>query len=94
MTDAVALEQQTTEQLRDRALSVATHRGDLKFLWSVLTHLDSVEAASTEGGSAGEISGTIADLVVAVQQLTGHAELGEAEPLLRAKFLDYLRDHG
>lgn len=92
MTDA-ALEALSTDDLRERAMSVALHRADVKFLWSVLTHLDTVGGASTEGGSAGEIGGSVTDLINAVQQISGRADLGESEPLLRAKFIDYLSQH-
>ena len=45
---------------------------------------------ASSDGSAGGITGSIAELVDLGRELTGH-DLGDDEPLVRARFLDYLR---
>ena len=88
MTDT--LEELTTDQLRERAFDQARKARDLGFFWEVITHLRSARSIAAEDGSAGHIAGTITELVEIVRELGGH-NLGEDEPLLRARFLDYLR---
>ena len=80
----------STEELRSRAFSQAEQAHDVGFFWDVAKHLRSARAIAGEDGSSGAITGTIAEAVGLVRELTGHAPLGEDEPLLRAKFLDYL----
>ena len=50
------------------------------------------QAIAGEDGSSGAITGSITELVHLVRELSGRQPLGEDEPLLRARFLDYLRD--
>lgn len=88
MTDT--LEQLTTDELRERAFDKARKARDLGFFWEVVTHLRSARSIATEDGSAGHIAGTITELIEIVRELGGH-DLGEDEPLLRARFLQYLR---
>ena len=44
---------------------------------------------ATEDGSSGGITGSISEAVEIVRELMGK-DLGNDEPLLRAKFVDYL----
>ena len=87
------LESLSTDELRRRAFSVAEDRRDVGFFWEVATHLRSAHAIAGEDGSSGAITGTIAEAVEVVRELSGRAPLGDDEPLLRARFLDYLRTH-
>lgn len=80
----------STEELRSRAFAKAEHAHDVGFFWDVAKHLRSARAIAGEDGSSGAITGTIAEAVALVRELSGHAPLGEDEPLLRARFLDYL----
>ena len=92
MPDAFAeLDSLSTEELRHKAFRVAERRLDVAFLWDVVRHLRPTHDAVSEDGSAGGIGGTIADAVSAIRELTGNEGFGDAEPLLRAKFLDYLQ---
>lgn len=84
------LEELSTEQLRVRAFAAAQSAHDLRFFWDLATHLRAARAISVEDGSAGSITGTLAELVELVRELMGK-DLGVDEPLLRARFLDYLR---
>jgi hypothetical protein len=80
----------STEELRARAFDKAEREHDVRFVWEVATHLRSARAIAGEDGSSGAITGTLAEAVTLVRELMGKAPLGEDEPLLRARFLDYL----
>ena len=81
----------TTEELRVRAFGKAEKAHDLGFFWDVAKHLRHARSIAGEDGSSGAITGTVAEAVGLVRELMGKAPLGDDEPLLRAKFLDYLR---
>lgn len=85
------LESLSTDELRSRAFDKAEREHDARFFWDVATHLRSARAIAGEDGSSGAITGSIAEAVTLVREMMGKAPLGEDEPLLRAKFLDYLR---
>ena len=86
------LESLSTEELRSRAFDKAERAHDVRFFWDIATHLRSSRAIAGEDGSSGAITGTIAEAVELVRELTGRAPLdGDDEPLLRARFVDYLR---
>ena len=95
--DPVAIEELDrldTDELRRRAFAVAEHRRDLGFFWNLMRHLPSTADAATEDGSSGAIGQTLADVVGMFRELTGRESYGDHEPLLRAAFIDYLRQHG
>lgn len=79
-----------TEELRRRAFALAERRHDIGFFWDLVRHLPRTADASAEDGSAGGIGESIADVIGIFRQLTGHG-YGAAEPLVRAKFVEYLR---
>jgi hypothetical protein len=86
------LDSLSTEELRHRAFEQAEQRRDARFVWEVATHLRAAHAIAGEDGSSGSITGSIAEGVLVVRELMGKAPLApEDEPLLRARFLDYLR---
>jgi hypothetical protein len=94
MTDVPSVEELdrlSTEELRQKAFDRAESKRDVGFFWDLVRHLPSAETAGTEDGSAGNITGGIAESVEAVRELFGH-DLGDAEPLVRARFIDYLRE--
>jgi hypothetical protein len=80
----------STEDLRRRAFDKAQSAHDLHFFWDLTKHLRASRAIAAEDGSAGGITGTLAELVDLARELLGKG-LGEDEPLVRARFLDYLR---
>lgn len=92
MTAPQDLHALSTEELRRQAFAKAEHAHDVSFFWDVAKHLRSARAIAGEDGSAGAITGSIAEGVTLVREMLGKAPLGEDEPLLRAKFLDYLAD--
>jgi hypothetical protein len=87
----VNLEDLSTEELRQRAFDKAERDKDVGFVWDVVKHMRASQAIAGEDGSSGAITGTIAEAVHLVRELTGNVPLGDDEPLLRARFLDYLR---
>lgn len=82
-----ALDALSTEELREQAFALARERGDVRFFWSVLQHLP--HADDTEESDLGAIGATVDDAVALWREFTGHG-YGDAEPLLRAAFIDYL----
>jgi hypothetical protein len=82
----------STEQLRDRAFTVARKRHDLRFFWELTQHLPHADDTESVDGSTGSIGTSIEDAVGLWRELTGH-EYGEKEPVIRAAFIDYLQRH-
>jgi hypothetical protein len=91
VTDLDDLDALSTEELRRRAFAKAEHAHDVGFFWDVARHLRSARAIAGEDGSSGAITGSIAETVSLVREMLGKAPLGEDEPLLRARFQEYLR---
>jgi hypothetical protein len=84
------LDELTTEELRRRAFDKAQKAHDLHFFWDLTKHLRAARAIAAEDGSTGGITGSLAELVDLARELLGKG-LGDDEPLVRARFLDYLR---
>jgi hypothetical protein len=82
----------STEELRHRAFAAATKRRDVGFFWSVIRHLPHADDAEELDGSMGAFGASVDDAVGLFRELAGHG-YGEAEPLLRAAFIDYLMTH-
>ncbi|MDG4822426.1 hypothetical protein O7635_11255 [Asanoa sp. WMMD1127] len=87
-----ALDALSTEELRERAFHVARERLDVRFFWSVLRHLPGSENAAGLDGDLSETASFVDDAVAVFREFEGSG-LGEEEPLLRAKFIDYLLKH-
>lgn len=86
------LEDLSTDQLRQRAFDKAERDKDVGFFWDLVKHMRASSAIAGEDGSSGAITGSITELVHLVRELTGNTPLGDDEPLLRARFIDYLSD--
>jgi hypothetical protein len=86
----VDLDALTTDELRHQAFDKARDAHDVGFFWDVVKHLRASQSLATEDGSGGGLTGTISEAVEIVRELMGK-DLGDDEPLLRAKFMDYLR---
>jgi hypothetical protein len=84
------LDQLSTEELRRRAFDRAEERHDIGFFWDLVKHLEPSRDLAREDGSAGHLTGGIAEAIEIVRELLGR-DLGELEPLVRARFIDYLR---
>jgi hypothetical protein len=84
------LDAQSTEDLRRQAFDKAKASHDIGFFWDLLKHLRASANFSSEDASSGGIGGSITDAIEMVRELMGK-DLGDDEPLLRAKFQDYLK---
>ncbi|MEX2292114.1 MAG: hypothetical protein WD794_17525 [Mycobacteriales bacterium] len=81
----------STDELRQRAFEKAERSHDVGFFWDLVKHMRASQAIAGEDGSSGAITGSISELVHLVRELMGRQPFGEDEPLLRARFLQYLR---
>lgn len=86
-TDLSAL---STEDLRERAFALARQRHDWAFFRDVLRHLPHAAEGDLIDGSGGSIGEFVDEVIGLWREFTGHLRYGEAEPLLRARFIDYL----
>ncbi|GAA1704989.1 hypothetical protein GCM10009765_62680 [Fodinicola feengrottensis] len=87
-----ALDGLPTEELRQRAFSTARHHGDIRFFVDLLRHLPAASDTERLDNSTGDIGLAVDDAVALWREFTGHG-LGDAEPVLRASFIDYLLKH-
>ncbi len=85
------LDDLSTDELRSRAFAKAEQAHDVRFFWDLVKHMRAAQAIAGEDGSSGAITGSITEAVSLVRELLGKQPLGDDEPLLRARFLDYLR---
>lgn len=94
MTDTVEdLDALPTTELRDRAFAKAGQARDVRFYWDLVKHLPASAQLGSEDASTGEITGGFAELAQLGHEWTG-SDLGDMEPLVRARFIDYLRAGG
>jgi hypothetical protein len=89
-----ALEDLSYGELHDRAFKLAQKRRDIGFFIDLISHTKAAHAAATEGGSLGDLSGSMMDVVEGAREALAEAPDPELEPLLRARFATYLREHG
>ena len=90
---AEALEDLPYEELRHRAFELAEKRHDIGFFYDLLTHAPALENVSDEGGSLGDISGSLLGLMSAAKEAFGHDKVGDMEPLFVARYATYIREH-
>ena len=90
MTDArlAELDALSTEELRHRAFALARERRDVGFFWELFTHVPH-GADETQDGWLGSLAATVDDAVALWREATNH-DYGQAEPIVRAAFIDYL----
>lgn len=81
----------TTEDLRERAFGKARERHDVGFYVSVMRHLPAAGDVEELDASLGAYGASVDEAVEWWRELTGQdRDYGDAEPLLRAAFIDYL----
>ena len=89
--DFASLDALSTADLREQAFAKAERAHDLGFFWDLIKHLGSSEEIGSEDGSAGGIGETISGAIGLVRDLLGrHNDTDAADPLLRARYIDYL----
>lgn len=81
------------DELRDKAFALAEHRHDMSFFYDLYRHTPAMTAMAAEGGSLGETSGSLIELVKAAREAFGSESVGDLQPLFVARFATYLRDH-
>lgn len=84
------LDDLSTDELREKALAKAEADHDRGFVWDLVKHMRGSAAIAGEDGSSGSITGSITEAFHVVRELRGKEPLGQDEPLLRARFLNYL----
>jgi len=89
MATFAELDALTTEELRDQAFGLARQRRDLGFFMDLAQHLPSAGDAEQGDDSLGDIGPQIDDYYNMWREMKGH-EYGDVEPLIRARFIDYL----
>ena len=86
------LDRLSTEDLRKRAFHKAERHGDVGFFWDLMKRLPSATDLDAEDGSAGALTGSISEAIDMVRELLGKDDLGDREPLVRARYIEYLRE--
>jgi hypothetical protein len=92
MSDEV-LEDLPYDELRDRAFAIAEHHLDIGFFVDLFSHAPAMQNVQDEGGSAGDMGGSFVETVRAAKQVFGSDSVGDLEPLFRARFATYIREH-
>jgi len=87
VTDFAELDKLSTEELRERAFSKARKHLDVGFFWDLFHHLPT--SPETEERELADLGAAVDDSVQLWREFTGH-QYGDSEPLIRAKFIDYL----
>lgn len=87
--DFAALDALSTSDLRERAFAKAEHSRDIGFFWDLVKHLRGSEAMGADDGSAGGLGESIGGAIDLVSDLLGRHD-GSLEPMLRARYIDYL----
>lgn len=84
----------STEELRERAFAAARQRHDPGFFVDLVRHLPHAGESALLDDSSGSIGEFLDEVIGVWREFTGHARYGEYEPLIRARFIDYLRKPG
>jgi hypothetical protein len=85
------LEALSDHELRERAFAAAEHRHDLGFFWDLAKHLRSAEDFSSDDGSAGGLGESVTGVIGIVTELLGRHD-DSTDPLIRARYIDYLHN--
>ncbi|MCA0329450.1 MAG: hypothetical protein LCI03_06025 [Actinobacteria bacterium] len=93
MSDDVVLEDLPYEELRDRAFAIAEDKRDIGFFVDLFNHSPAMIDVQDEGGSLGEIGGSIIETVRAARQAFGEESVGALQPLFVARFATYIREN-
>ena len=89
MTSENALEQLSSKELHDLAVSHARRHFDVKFFWDLLKYLPVAEAGA---GKLEEAEADLESTIAHVDDITDAGE-GEVADLLRPFYIEYLQKH-
>ena len=84
------LEQLSSKELHDLAVSHAKRHVDVKFFWNLMKYLPVAEAAA---GQLEEAEADLESTLAHVDDITDSGE-GEVADLLRPYYIEYLQEHG
>jgi len=87
VTEFDDLDALSTEQLREKAFAKARAQRDLGFFWDLFQRLPT--SPETEERELADLGAAVDDVVELWREMTGH-RYGDNEPMIRAKFIDYL----
>jgi len=85
------LDRLSTDELRHRAFDRAEKQRDVGFFWDLIRHLPPSEDVANEDASSGNITGGLAEAVEVVREMFAGG-YGDTEPLIRARFISYIRE--
>ncbi|MGH2700726.1 MAG: hypothetical protein ACRDJB_00990 [Actinomycetota bacterium] len=89
MSDRAELEQLSTHELHDRAMSHARRHLDVGFLWHLIKSVPVAEAAA---GHKGESEADVVSLTSLITDVF-HSDEPEVAEQLRPLYIDYLAEH-
>ena len=90
MTSRDELDQLSSKELHDRAVSMAERRLDIAWLWRLLK---SIPAAEASIGDVDEADENVMSTTALINDFL-HADEGDLAEALRPIYLDYLAEHG
>jgi hypothetical protein len=90
MTEHDDLEQRSSKELHDLAVSYAKRHVDVRFFWQLIRLLPAAEAAA---GDLDEAENDVMRLSAHVDDVS-EAGQGEVADMMRPFYLEYLRRHG
>jgi len=93
MSEDIVLEDLPYDELRDRAFAIAEDKRDIGFFVDLFNHAPAMVDVQDEGGSLGDISGSLVESVRAARQVFGAESVGPLEPLFVARFATYIREN-
>jgi hypothetical protein len=80
----------STEELRKRAFHRAERHADIAFFWDLIRHMRGSIDLEDEDGSLGSVGDSFTEVLDIARQMSGREGFGDQEPLIRARFIDYL----
>jgi hypothetical protein len=89
MADVEDLDALSAKELHDRAIRLALHRGDVKFLWRLMSEIPAAQAAT------GDLDRSNSDLLHISALLSDFALAGDGRvaEALRPLYAEYLTGH-
>ncbi|MCW2885127.1 MAG: hypothetical protein QOE54_5238 [Streptosporangiaceae bacterium] len=89
MADVDDLDTLSAKELHDRAIKLAVHRGDVKFLWRLMSEIPAAQAAT------GDLERSNSDLLHISALLSDFALAGDGKvaEALRPIYTGYLTEH-
>jgi hypothetical protein len=90
----MSLDDLSYDEVKARAIKLAEKRRDVGFFYDLFRHTPAINATADEGGSLGDVSGSLIELVEAAHEVFGAGHVGELEPMFRVRFEQYLVEHG